>query len=131
MCSCKPESHDRPRVEFWAQSEPNNLPKIEIFKKDKEPNWKSKTTVLIGGDIPQSRWRLVPFSLRKLCAQIPDLNNRSIVILHRQEDYGNPKALPELAVYNPRTFDLAFNGGDYSWPLRIYLGPNWCDKHKQ
>lgn len=128
MYSCK-ENDQRPsHAQFWLRPEPIKLPRIEIIVADKEPHWKSKTTVLLGGDLPQRDWQLVPFSLRKLCAQIPDLSDRTVVILRRRDDYGNPKALPELAVYGPDTHELAFNGGDYSWPVKIYLGRDWCNK---
>jgi hypothetical protein len=128
MSFCKANDQNRLHSQIWEQPEPDDLPKIEILKKNKEPNWKAKVSILIGRDMPESKWKLVPYSLRKHCNQIPDLSERTIIILRNESDYGNPKGLPELAVYSPRTNELAFNGGDYSWPLRIYLGKHWCDK---
>ena len=114
-----------PESKFWMQSEPKDIPDIHVFLASKEPEWKSKVTVLVG-EIPRNMWQFTPFSLRRLCKEIPTLSERVIIIYSKESDYASLNHISELAIYHPESHYLAFNGGDSSWPLRIYLGKNWC-----
>jgi hypothetical protein len=116
----------------WHVTDPQGVPELVIRTYGRNP-WTPQLTILIGS-FEKDQWMLVPYALRRLCREIPDLPKRTVSI---KRDASKVSALAVYIGGEDGQYQLVFsennnnsknNDNEDPYPLRLGLGAKWCSQ---
>lgn len=114
----------------WQTTDPPGVPELVIRTDGRNP-WVPQLTVLIGS-FGKEQWMLVPYALRRLCREIPDLPERRVSI-KSPSTLGNEAASTLAGYSGEEGHQLVFHDNDNKdkpYPLRLGLGATWCNRQQ-